>query len=75
MATVALAQQSGPRTPGGHPPEIDPATDDADVINVSGDHLRTRSGIATQLQAMFGGVFKGSTHRARTLEMTRDLAQ
>jgi uncharacterized protein (TIGR02246 family) len=49
-------------------------TDDADVINVSGDHLRTRSGITTQLQAMFGGVFKGSTHRSRTLEMTRSLA-
>lgn len=49
-------------------------TDDADVINVNGNHLRTRSGIATQLQAMFGGVFRGSTHRPRTLELARYLA-
>ena len=49
-------------------------TGDADVINVSGEHLRTRSGIAAQLQAMFGGVFRGSSHRSRTLEMTRYLA-
>jgi uncharacterized protein (TIGR02246 family) len=49
-------------------------TDDADVINVSGEHLRTRSGIATQLQAMFGGVFRRSIHRSRALEMARYLA-
>lgn len=49
-------------------------TDDADVINVSGDHFRTRSDIATQMQSIFGTVFRGSTHRSRTLELARYLA-
>lgn len=48
-------------------------SDDADVINVSGDHFHTRADIAKQTQAIFSTVFKGSTHRSRTLELARYL--
>lgn len=49
-------------------------TDDSDVINVSGTHLRGRVDIASQMQSIFSTVFKGSVHRSRTLEMARYLA-
>lgn len=49
-------------------------TEESDVINVSGSHLHGRSAIATQLQGMFSSVFKGSIHRARTLEMAQLLS-
>ena len=49
-------------------------TNDSDVINVSGTHLRGRSDIASQMQSIFNTVFKSSVHRSRTLELARYLA-
>jgi uncharacterized protein (TIGR02246 family) len=49
-------------------------TDDADVININGTHFRGRADIGARMQAILDTRFKGSTHRARTLELARSLA-
>jgi len=48
--------------------------EDADVINVSGDHIHSRRDIGTQMQFILNSVFKGSVHRSRTLELARFLS-
>lgn len=48
---------------------------DADIINIFGVHFQGRADIAKRMQLIFDTIFKGSTHRERTLEMTRTLSQ
>jgi len=49
-------------------------SEDADVINIFGTHIRTRAEMAKRMQSIFNTIFKGSTHRARNLEIARYLA-
>jgi uncharacterized protein (TIGR02246 family) len=43
-------------------------TDDADVVNIFGSHFRGRVDLTKRMQQIFDTIFKGSTHRSRTLE-------
>jgi uncharacterized protein (TIGR02246 family) len=49
-------------------------SDDADLINIFGAHFSGRADIAKRMRSIFDTIFKGSTHRARRLEMARYLS-
>jgi uncharacterized protein (TIGR02246 family) len=49
-------------------------TEDADVINISGEPYRGRSDLARRMQLIFDGIFKGSRHVGREVEVARYLA-
>ncbi|HEX5723902.1 MAG TPA: SgcJ/EcaC family oxidoreductase [Longimicrobiaceae bacterium] len=56
-----------------------PFTDDADFVNIRGDHHRTREAIAHGHQAIFDSIYRGSTvryelHQARALTLDVILA-
>lgn len=48
-------------------------TADADVINIFGEHYRGGPELVRRMQFIFDGIFKGSRHVARTLEIARHL--
>jgi uncharacterized protein (TIGR02246 family) len=43
-------------------------TEDADVVNVFGTHIKGRAPVAERIQLMFDTAFKGSHHEAREME-------
>lgn len=49
-------------------------SDDADLINIFGDHFSGRAEIEKRIQSIFGTIYKGSTHRSRKLEAARYLS-
>ena len=49
-------------------------TDDADVINIFGEAYKGRADLARRMQLIFDGLFKGSRHAGRELEMARYLS-
>jgi uncharacterized protein (TIGR02246 family) len=49
-------------------------TDDVDVVNIFGMHIRGRRASADRMQHIFDTVFKGSRHGQRELEEARFLA-
>ncbi len=48
-------------------------TADADVINIFGQRYRGGSDLVERMQLIFDGIFKGSRHVSRTLEIARHL--
>lgn len=48
-------------------------TVDADVINIFGEHFRGGSDLVRRMQFIFDGIFKGSRHVERNLEIARHL--
>lgn len=48
-------------------------TADADVINIFGEHYRGGPELVRRMQFIFDGIFKGSRHVSRTLEIARHL--
>jgi len=48
-------------------------TADADVINIFGQAYKGSADLKLRMQAIFDGVFKGSRHAARNLEIARRL--
>jgi uncharacterized protein (TIGR02246 family) len=49
-------------------------TDDADVINIFGEPFHGRADLASRMQLIFDGIFKGSVHVGREIEVARYLA-
>jgi uncharacterized protein (TIGR02246 family) len=49
-------------------------TENADVINIFGVHFQGRSDISKRMQTIFDGLFRGSVHRARDVEIARHVA-
>jgi uncharacterized protein (TIGR02246 family) len=47
--------------------------EDAQVVNVFGARIEGRAALADRMQFIFDGIFRGSTHRARTLEYTTEV--
>ncbi len=48
-------------------------SDDADLINIFGTHFNGRAEIEKRIRSIFDTIYKGSTHRSRSLEMARYL--
>ena len=48
-------------------------TADADVINIFGEHFRGGPDLVRRMQFIFDGIFKGSRHVERNLEIARRL--
>lgn len=48
-------------------------TADADVINIFGEHFRGGPDLVRRMQFIFDGIFKGSRHVERNLEIARQL--
>jgi uncharacterized protein (TIGR02246 family) len=48
--------------------------DEADLINIFGAHFNGRAEIEQRIQSIFDTIYKGSTHRSRTLEMAHYLS-
>ncbi len=48
-------------------------TADADVINIFGEHFRGGPDLVRRMQFIFDGIFKGSRHVERNLEIARHL--
>ena len=48
-------------------------TSDADVINIFGEHFRGGPDLVRRMQFIFDGIFKGSKHVERKLEIARYL--
>jgi uncharacterized protein (TIGR02246 family) len=50
-------------------------TEDSNVINVAGTHIRGRTALEKQIQSIVSTVFKNSVHRSRTVELARHLSE
>jgi uncharacterized protein (TIGR02246 family) len=48
--------------------------DDADLVNIFGVHFSGRAEIERRIRTIFDTIYKGSTHRSRTLELARYLS-
>jgi uncharacterized protein (TIGR02246 family) len=49
-----------------------PFTEDADFVNIRGEHLRTRDVIANGHQGIFNSIYKGSYHVSHVREIAPD---